>query len=363
MFKKGILPPALALVTLLLLSCGASNKVVNDNVTMVHITEAGGIDDNSFNASAWLGITRFYQERDITTGFSYLSVADNTAMESTIALATDMGTNLVSAAGFNFIDSMERVAARYPQQNYLLIDGGGFSLPNVKIALFAEEQAGFLVGYLAALKAQEMNVQNPVFGFIGGMVGSVITRFEMGYIQGVKTLLPNATLLSYYADSWADPAKAKITTDQWLQTYPSLFAVFSAAGPTGNGTVAQIKEARLVGRNVWAIGVDSDQYESGFINATENVVLTSALKRVDTVLYETLTELEQGFFTPGVSRFDLHNNGVGYSQSHEVVQTPHITTAMAQMMTAIADGTQKVWATRAETELAGFISHDTRAQD
>ncbi len=363
MFKNKIQVLSLCLVVSLLLSCGDRSKVHNEHVTMVHLTEAGGIDDNSFNASAWKGITRFYSERGITSGFSYLTVADDAAMESTVAMATDMGTDLVSAAGFNFISSMEKVAARYPMQNYLLIDGSGFTLPNVKIALFAEEQAGFLVGYLAALKTQEMNVDNPVFGFIGGMVGSVITRFEMGYIQGIKTLIPDAALLSYYADSWTDPAKAKIITDQWLQTHPSLFAVFSAAGPTGNGTIAQIKEARLTGRNVWAIGVDSDQYHSGFMNATENVVLTSALKNVETVLYETLTEIENGDFMSGVVRFDLKNNGVGYSQSHEAVQTPDIAAAMAEVITLIGNGTQTVWATRAETQLAGFINHETRAQD
>lgn len=67
-------------------------------------------------------------------------------------------------------------------------------------------------------------------------------------------------------------------TGQWINQYPNLYAIFSAAGPTGNGTIAQIKESYQSGRILWAIGVDSDQYIEGLMPDGHSVVLTSAMK-------------------------------------------------------------------------------------
>ncbi len=357
----------LLLITMVSIFTVGCNKHVhgdNDTIKTIHVTEGGGIDDGSFNASAWVGITDFFNERGINHGFGYITSNSLDAMESTLMLATDLNTDIVTAAGFNFANVMEKVSLNNPNQKYLLIDGNMKFRENVKVVLFAEEQAGFLVGYLAALKSQEMSVENPVFGFIGGVPGSVVTRFEMGYIQGIKNVLPDAELVSHYTDSWIDPSNAKIVVTNWLQTYPSLFTVFSAAGMTGNGSIAQIKEARLDGRNVWAIGVDSDQFESGFISSTENIMLTSALKSVNIAIYQTLTDLENGVFTPGITIFDLNNNGVDYSRSHEAVNSSkYIINRMDFVIDNIKNGSIKVLSTRVETEEAGFIKHNTRAAD
>lgn len=363
----------LILVSLFFLGCSAKEVKVEENSkekhipSIIHITEAGGIDDNSFNASVWRGITRFYKEFHGYEGkdFSYVVAPTLSDLHLNLDLATDEEKCLVSVAGFNFIEPLRKVARQNPQQRYLIIDGIDYKFDNVKSAEFADEESGFLVGSLAAIKSQEDNANNPIFGFIGGMPGGVITRFEMGYLQGVKHVLGNeAKLVSYYTDDWANPAKAKTITQQWINQYPDLYAIFSVAGPSGDGTIAQVKEAYRDGRMVWAIGVDSDQYAEGIIAENESVVLTSALKNADDVVYQTLSDLNKGVFIPGQTLYSLVNNGVGFSRSNESALSPDLLEKMKKIEEAIKVGEIIIFRTRQSAEGAELLrNYTTSAKD
>ncbi|NIZ46628.1 BMP family ABC transporter substrate-binding protein [Entomospira nematocerorum] len=341
-----------------------SSTASHKNPSVIHITEAGGVDDNSFNASTWRGINQFYEGKSASQGkdFSYITTPTLAQMEENLLLATDKEPTLIIAAGFNFIHPLEKVARQHPEQYYMLIDGPEFhQLTNVKSAYFADEQSAFLVGALAALKSQEDGIENPVFGFIGGMPGGVITRFEMGYLQGIKHILgENARIVSYYADDWANPAKAKTVTQKWLNQYPELYAIFSAAGPTGNGTIAQVKEAYNK-RTVWAIGVDSDQYQEGLVSDGQSVVLTSAMKNADNAVYQTLVELESGHFAMGQYRYDLSNGGVGFSRTNAGAISEDILEQMHLIEESIIAGDIPVYATLAKVESAGLLGNYTTA--
>ncbi|NIZ18905.1 BMP family lipoprotein [Entomospira culicis] len=330
--------------------------------TVIHITEAGGVDDNSFNASTWRGINRFYSEFNGKEGvhYSYMVTPNLAQMDGNLSIATDEDRSLIVVAGFNFIDAVERIAQLNPQQKYLLIDGPDFGLPNVKSAHFADEQSAFLVGALVAYKSQEDGIENPVFGFIGGMPGGVITRFEMGYLQGIKHVLGNnVTILSYYADDWANPAKAKTMTGQWINQYPNLYAIFSAAGPTGNGTIAQIKESYQSGRILWAIGVDSDQYIEGLMPDGHSVVLTSAMKNADAAVYSTLFDLERDIFHYGQAIYDLDNDGVGFSQSNTIALSEDLLLKVKALKEQIRNRDITVYTTLSQVQKAGLIANYT----
>jgi basic membrane protein A and related proteins len=298
-------------VALMMVACTQTTEEAS-LPTIIHITEAGGVDDGSFNLSAWTGITQFYQDNQgDATHYKYIASPTLADLRPNLGIATDEGKTLVSVAGFNFIEDLQVVASQNPSQHYFHIDGPDYGLNNVKSAYFADDQSAFLAGALVALKSQEDGIENPVFGFIGGMDIEVIKRFEQGYLEGIQHILPNAQVLTYYTQDWVDPSKAKATTLTWINQYPSLYAVFSAAGPAGGGSIAQIKEARGYGRVVWAVGVDSDQYGEGMYEEGKSVVLTSTLKNANRAIYMVLDGLNKGQFEAGLSSFDLSNDGVG----------------------------------------------------
>ncbi|MDR3311910.1 MAG: BMP family ABC transporter substrate-binding protein, partial [Spirochaetaceae bacterium] len=164
------------------------------------------------------------------------------------------------------------------------------------------------------LKAQEDHIANPKFGFIGGVPGATITKFEMGYIQGIKAIFPDAAILDYYTNDWGKPDLAKTQAKNWYDN--GVYMIYSAAGGSGNGTIAQAKEYRIQGKNVWAIGVDSDQYEDGIYSGTDSAVYTSMIKKVETAVVLALKAVETGAFKGEVITLDMADGGVDYAATN-----------------------------------------------
>jgi basic membrane protein A len=283
------------------------------------VCDESGIDDKSFNQSAWEGILRYYGEtrnNSPNRGVLYDAVVGQSKdqYEALLQQVTDEGYDLVIPTGTSFDDPIRVVAKRNPNQKYLYIDEGGFGLSNVLSAIFSEQEGSYLVGVVAALKAKADGIANPQFGFIGGMQGAVITRFEMGYVQGILSVIPDAKILDYYAGSWSDPGSAKTKAKSWYDS--GVYAIFSAAGSTGNGAIAQAKEYRAQGKNVWAIGVDSDQYADGLYTATDSAVLTSMIKRVDSATFYGLSQVKAGTFKGGDRILGMKEDAVGYTTTN-----------------------------------------------
>lgn len=283
------------------------------------VTDATGIDDKSFNAAAWRGILEFYGETLTNTpsrGTLYDVVTCQTQDQyiPTLKQLSDESYSIICATGFTFADAIEEVAAEYPNQKYVIIDVDWLSGPNIKQFVFREEEGSYLVGVAAAYQAKKDGIENPKFGFIGGVPGATITKFEMGYIQGLREVIPGAEVVDYYANDWGKPELAKTQAKAWYDN--GVYAIFSAAGGTGNGTIAQAKEMRLAGKNVWAIGVDSDQYEDGIYAEGKSAVLTSMIKRVEKCTMIALTEMSYGGFVGGVMNLSLRDNGVDYSKAN-----------------------------------------------
>ncbi|MDR2964352.1 MAG: BMP family ABC transporter substrate-binding protein [Treponema sp.] len=319
--KKSLFFSCLALV-LISLSMGlvsCQRKAAYEGITVRLLTDASGVDDKSFNASAWHGILEFYgdswanpSKRGIA--YDWITAVNANAYESNLRQATDEGYDLIIATGFTWAEAMDRVAADNPNQKYMLVDVDGLSSLNVMQAVYTEHEGSYLVGAAVALKALEDNITNPRFGFIGGVANSVITKFEVGYVQGILSVIPNAQIVDYYVGSWNEPGLAKTQAKLWYDS--GVYAIYSAAGGSGNGTIAQAKEYRAAGRNVWAIGVDSDQFEEGLFNNTDSAVLTSMLKRVENSVIYALNAVSNDNFSGRVIVFDLKADGVGYSAAN-----------------------------------------------
>jgi basic membrane protein A len=334
-------------------------------ITVRLLTDATGIDDKSFNAAAWRGILEFYGDTWNNTqqrGKAYDVVTAQTQdmYIPNLRQTTDEQYDLIVATGFTFADPVTEVATANPNQKYMIVDVDWVNLPNVLNVIFAEHEGSYLVGVAAALKAQADGIANPKFGFIGGVPGATITKFEVGFVQGVLSVLPNAEIVDYYVNSWGEPGLAKTQAKTWYDS--GVYVIYSAAGGSGNGTIAQAKEYRLQGKNVWAIGVDSDQYEEGLYNGTDSAVLTSMLKLVETSLIYGLNAVKNNTFKGEVITLDLKGEGVGYATTNTAL-TQDIKTRIDQAKQQIASGQVKVAATHGDAKQVPGFPQDLKAMD
>jgi basic membrane protein A len=344
----------------LLGACGRGTAVSSQGsgITVRLLTDDSGIDDKSFNAAAWRGILAFYGdtwENSKGRGIYYdvVTAQSQDMYVPNIRQATDEQYDLIITTGFTFAEALAEVAAENPNQHYMIVDVDSVNLPNVMQAVFAEHEGSYLVGVAAALKAQADGIVDPRFGFIGGVPDATITKFEVGYIQGILSVIPGAQVVEYYVGDWNRPDMAKAQAKNWYDS--GVYIIYSAAGMSGNGTIAQAKEYRAQGRDVWAIGVDSDQYEEGLLpNSGESAVLTSMLKMVETAAVYGLNAVKSGTFKGEVITFDLEVGGVGYSAKNSAL-TGDITARLEAIKRQIVSGEIRIAGTYAEAKkLPGF---------
>jgi basic membrane protein A len=172
-------------------------------------------------------------------------------------------------------------------------------------------------------------------------------------VQGILSVIPDAQIVDYYVGSWHEPALAKTQARNWFDS--GVYAIFSAAGNSGNGAIAQAKEYRAAGRNVWAIGVDSDQFEEGIFNsAGDSAVFTSMLKNVDKAVIYALNAVKNNTFSPRIIVFDLKAGGVGYSAANPALGK-EIIDKLELVKEQIVNGQITVTSTLAEAmRLPGF---------
>lgn len=259
------------------------------------VTDVGGVNDQSFNQSAWEGLKRAKKELGIK--IAYKESKQDADYAPNMETLTDAGFDLIWGIGFLMGDAIKSTARINPDQNYAIIDFsyGSETPKNVGCAVFQEEQPSFLVGYIAG----KMTKTNKV-GFVGGIKFPLIEKFEYGFMAGVKLANPNCEIFRQYAESFTDAAKGKAIANNMYQKNADI--VFHASGGVGDGVIEAAKE-----KGKWAIGVDKDQ---NFL-APDNV-LTSAMKRVDNAVFHMSSMLAKGEFKGGKTIvYNLSNDGVG----------------------------------------------------
>ncbi|NNK13197.1 MAG: BMP family ABC transporter substrate-binding protein [Desulfofustis sp.] len=277
--------------------------VVGQAATMkiAMVTDVGGVNDQSFNQSAWEGLKR--AEKDFGIKVAYKESKQDADYAPNMETLTDAGYDLIWGIGFLMGDAIKETAEINPDQKYAIIDFsyGDETPQNVACAVFQEEEPSFLVGYIAG----KMTKSNMV-GFVGGIKFPLIEKFEYGFMAGVKLANPDAEVLRQYAESFTDAAKGKAITNNMYQQGADI--VFHASGGVGDGVIEAAKE-----KGKWAIGVDKDQ---NFL-APDNV-LTSAMKRVDNAIYDIGKRLIAGEFAGGETVvYNLKNDGVGIAPTSD----------------------------------------------
>jgi basic membrane protein A and related proteins len=265
-----------------------------------------GRGDKSFNDAAAAGLDQAKSEFGLTVEESTPS-GDGDRAQRVDGLAQKGG--LVVTVGFLFGDALAVSAPNYPDTSFAIIDSV-VDQPNVASLTFAEEQGSFLVGAAAALKSQSGHI-----GFIGGVETELIQKFEAGYTAGAMAVNPDITVDVAYLTQPPDFTGFN-APDRGREVAAGMYeagadVVYSAAGGSGLGAFEAAKAAGAPGE-VWAIGVDSDQYN--LVSADlQPYILTSMLKKVDVAVYETAKAYAEGNFAAGVQVFDLEAEGVGYS--------------------------------------------------
>jgi basic membrane protein A len=181
--------------------------------------------------------------------------------------------------------------------------------------VFGVQDASFLVGAAAACASKSGKL-----GFIGGVENNIIKPFEAGFTAGAKQVNPDATVEVKYISQppdtkgFNDPASGKAISKAMYDS--GIDVVFAAAGGSGKGMFEAVVETGKKPGEVYAIGVDSDQYLTASPDQ-QPYVLTSSLKRVDVATYEAITDALNGKLTGEIKTYDLKNNGVGYAISNK----------------------------------------------
>ncbi|MFD1957209.1 BMP family protein [Paenibacillus thailandensis] len=266
-------------------------------------TDTGGVNDKSFNQSAWEALQQIAQDTGATT--KYLESKGDADMEPNLRSFVQEKYDLIWGIGFLFSDAMTRAAEQNPDSNFALIDSV-VDLPNVTSVTFAEHEGSFLVGVVAGLTTKTNKV-----GFVGGIESPTIQKFEAGYVAGVKAANPNAEVLIQYAGAFDKPDVGK--TIAATQYNDGADIIFQAAGATGTGVFNEAIERFNAGNKVWVIGVDKDQS----LEFGNDVTLTSMMKGVKEAVYKVSSDLINGTLEGGKTiTLGLKDNGVGLPESN-----------------------------------------------
>ena len=256
------------------------------------VTDVGGVNDGSFNQSAWEGLQRAAE--NFGCEVKYIESKGDADFVPNIESFLDEDYDLIICTGYVMADAVRDAAELNPDQKFAIVDdASNADLDNVTCMMFEQEQASYLVG-LAAGYTTESNV----VGFVVGQANETMNSFGYGYLAGVLDANPDATILQYNANSFGDASAGKTAVNTMVTKGADV--VFHAAGGTGLGVIDGCKE-----NGIWAIGVDSDQS-----SLAPETILTSALKRVDNACYDATKKAILGTLEGGVATYDLAAGGV-----------------------------------------------------
>jgi basic membrane protein A len=285
---------------------GTTEGAPGEGIRIGLVTDIGGLNDRGFNSLANQGLEQAADELGVEIRvLESQSDADYIPNLSTLA---EEGFDLIISVGFLMGEATHQAAEEFPDTSFGIIDfayGGegceetnSCELPNLQGLVFKEQEAGYLTGYLAGLVTESNTVSS-----VGGIKIPPVDRFIAGFQKGALDANPDVTTLNAYSEDFVDQAKCKeVALDQIAEGSD---VVFQVAGGCGLGALDAAQE-----EGIWGIGVDADQAFLG------DHVLTSALKRVDQAVFQTIEAVVDGSFAGGgVSVFGLAEEGVGLGET------------------------------------------------
>ena len=278
------------------------------------VTDVGGLNDKSFNSLANKG--RLDAQAQLLVDTNVIESKQQADYVPNLTKFAQDKYDLVIAVGFLMQNATWKVAKQFPNVKFAIIDGAPQddagkteNLPNVANLFFKEQEAGYLVGVIAATMAN-MKVGAATHNTVcsmGGIPIPPVDRYIAGYQDAVKTVSPSTKILNGYSNDFVDQQKGKeVGLNHISQGCDILFQV---AGGSGLGYIAAAKE-----KAVYAIGVDSDQAD-----VAPGTVITSALKKVDKAVFDTVHAVRLGQFKAGDIFFSAANDGVAFGKTDKIV--------------------------------------------
>jgi basic membrane protein A len=276
-------------------------------VKVAVVADTGALNDKGFNTLAVQGLTKAEKNFDVDGRvYPTATAADRTP---NVQAAAQAGYGLVIANGVLFtFGPLNTVAPAFPNTKFLGID---VNLPdvegqpkNIRGVQFREQEAGCLVGNIAALEIKREGKR--VISAIGANKVTAIVRFFAGYKYCAKRAYPKVKILAEYAGdpTFADQTKCRTTALSQIARGSRI--IFTVAGGCGLGALDLVKQKGLFG-----IGVDADQ---SFLGPH---ILTSATKKVNVAVYNAVAEYAKnpnGFKTGYNQNYTVKNGGVGYGK-------------------------------------------------
>lgn len=280
----------------------ATNGDGGDGFSIAMVTDEGGIDDRSFNQSAWEGMQEWSDETGNES--TYFQSDDSSDFIPNFNQAIQGDYDVIYGIGFMLRDSVEEMANQNPDQYFGIVDDV-VELDNVVSLNFSDHEASFLAGVAAALTTESDQI-----GFIGGIDSLIIDRFETGFLAGVEHVNPDIEVDVQYAESFSDAAVGQQIANGMYSS--GVDVIFHASGAVGNGVFTEARNRMENGsdNDLWVIGVDRDQEEEGEW-ADGNVTLTSTIKAVGNAVKLSANQTNDEGFPGGENiQYGLENEGV-----------------------------------------------------
>jgi basic membrane protein A len=294
-------------------SGGGGDQAEAKKVGVVY--DIGGRGDKSFNDSAYAGLQAAEKEQgDKIQAKDIEPNPDGSNRKELLDGLADEGYGLIFGVGFLFSEDITKSATESPDSTFAVIDGSSNLCKkpdsNLLCITFKEEQGSFLVGAAAALKTKSNTV-----GFVGGLEGDLIKKFQAGYEAGVKYIADqkgkDIKVLVDFAgntpEAFRNPAKGKELALK--QIGQGADVIYHASGGTGAGVIAA-----AASKKKFAIGVDSDQSLTAD-PAEQKWILTSMLKRVDNAVQQTINTYVAGSLKGGSQSLGIKEGGIDYAQN------------------------------------------------
>jgi basic membrane protein A and related proteins len=311
MSKKFSVVVALLIVAALMLGAcqpAATPAPVETDTRVCQVTDAGGIDDRSFNETAWNGLLQAQQ--DFGVQVQYLESQQQVDYESNLNAFLEADCDLIVTVGFLLADATAAAAGANPDQPFAIVDVDYLDFPNVLGLAYSTHQAAFMAGYMAAGVSQ-----TGIVATFGGIPIPPVTIFMDGFYLGVmhynevngasvQVLGWNPeTQEGLFVGNFESTDDGRILAESLMDEGADI--ILPVAGPVGLGSAAAAQERG----NAWIIGVDSDWT----LTASEytDVILTSIMKLMDASVYDATEQLINGTFSGGVYVGTLENDGVG----------------------------------------------------
>ncbi len=315
----------------------AAGAVQEDGTPLVGIvTYSGGIEDGSFNQSAWEGLQRLSGMTGCETKFLESNAEGD--LKKHIHSLIEAGGDLCWGIGYGCEEELLAEAKEHPEISFAIVDYAYDDTPaNMTGVMFRAQESSFLAGFVAGCVTETGKL-----GFVGGETNEVIDQFQYGFQAGVLYAGTESgkdlTVETAYAGSFSDEAKGRELAKELYDKGCDI--VFHAAGETGIGV---IEAARDAGKYV--IGVDKDQAYLAPSN-----VLTSVIKDVNAAVYQVSRDYLDGEAIGGRTvGLGLAENAVGLSEDHSLYPD-EVYDRMLALRDEIAAGSLVPPSSRAEYE-------------